>query len=226
MKISARLLKNILTFLSLSVLVSCFPLGGQLKEDVNSTAFQIINSDTNKEIDEVFCIPQYSSYTGVSTGLGETGGRGSSNTFFANPIIYKTGDKFEIEQGSAFGMFFIPKATWIGSSWSLDNVIFVAPGYKPKIVWDLWGDRTLHIGYGATKQKILEKDVVRLDPFELSLTKENTKKIKHILQQEVIEGEENYLFGLKNHKKHQIRFSLKERNILKEFFDRAENSIR
>lgn len=99
--------------------------------------FLITDAATNKPIPEVLVIPRYTSFHGVSTLLGEGPGKGTDRDYLDKPFVYRTGEPFKLKLPKSGGLPLIP-FVFIGTGRSIQDVLFIAPHYRPHRVSDLW----------------------------------------------------------------------------------------
>lgn len=108
---------------------------------------QVIDASTGKPIPELLLIPRYSLFKGTSTLLGEGPGRGTDRNYLAKPFAYHTGTPFILKLPKSTG-FGLPGLLFMGKGRSLDEVLVVAPGYRPlwfSSLWSVGSERKLQL---------------------------------------------------------------------------------
>jgi hypothetical protein len=177
------------------------------QQKISKEPVQVVDAATGKLIPELLVIPRYSSFKGVSTLFGEGPGRGVNRDYLAKPFVYHTKDPFKPKQPKVVGVF-IPGLIFTGKGVSLEGVLVIAPGYRPRWFTSLWeagAERKLQL----TPMSVDESSALlgeKLSPLERGARRVN---------------DDCSFWDLPTPCDLEIRFNKKERELVRSFLQQA-----
>jgi len=151
----------------------CFPVHQKAQLDIPSDSMQWTDQQTGTIVEPVLIIPRYSTHTGVSTGAGHGPGAMRDRYFVAHAFVYRSDQPFVPPQPESTGMAIGWFWGFAGKGRTIDGVVVVARGYRPKWVWNLW-------------QRDI-KDQFQLEPLSEQEWKKQQERMKQWLESERIE---------------------------------------
>ena len=133
--------RNALQILSALVLAGLIHANASAQQrSVSKEPIRVVDASTGKTIPEVLMLPQYSTFRGISTILGEGPGRGTTRYYIARPYLYRSGTPFKQKLPKSFGLM-VPVFLFVGKGRTLEGVLVVAPGYRPEWFIDFWVEK-------------------------------------------------------------------------------------
>ena len=181
---------------------ACLPSVRKAQLPVPPDPITFSDRATARVVTPVLVLPRYSSHSGMSTGAGHGPGAMVDRFYVADAFIYHAGQEFRPKQPRSVG------AVWLGAAFTgrgvtLDGVLVVASGYRPKWVWNLWG-RDL-------------ADQFQLDPLPTGSAKDALDEIRMILHDRELVPRANDLWSLGPRYKLESRLTEDELRTVDEF---------
>ncbi len=197
------------------VCVSCGSVG-QAHRPVDSQPIIFVDAKSGATISRVLVVPQYSSATGVSSGGGHGPGYMVDKSFMSFPMIYLSGETFRPVQPDSTGLLLGP-VVFVGQGVSLNGITVLASRYKPRYLWDLW-DRPR--GFK-----------VALEPLAPDEAPNQERRLQGLLEQDRIRSAdltdvEREALVVSADTAVSVRFTSKDRQLVREFFSQSRGPIR
>jgi hypothetical protein len=171
------------------------------KRDVDQSPLPLFDVVTGDPITQCLVVPVYSRARGVFFG-GE-GRLGDDSVFVSHPFVYRHAEAFRpTERGG--GMIGLPGGGFAaGNGWGLDSIIVVAPGYRARLIWGLWGRKRENFGLMPLK-------AAEVGPY--------LRRLSSILSTGVISREDQRFIGRSSGEPLVVDFSAEERQLVASFF--------
>ena len=195
--------------LFLIAMASAFCYSGGSKLPVVTIPLRVVDSRTDRPIEECLVVPRYTSSSGVASGAGHGPGKMKHEFSIARPFVYRAGEEFRPYEGEASGVFVL--GVWSGDSVSIDGVTVIVPGYRSLWVWGLWS-RTEHT-------------TLALEPLEPAVAVRDLAEIRGLLASDSVEGADRMRWSLGGDDPLHVRFTDVERGAALRFLDSADEAV-
>jgi hypothetical protein len=168
---------------------------------VDHSPLPLFDVVTGGPIAECLVVPVYSRARGVF--LGGEGRLASDSLFLSHPFVYRRQDAFSpVERGG--GLVGLPGgAVAAGNGWGLNSIVVVAPGYKARLVWGLWGRKRENFG---------------LTPLDAAEGGPYLRRVHSILSSAVVSNDDQQFIGWSASERLVIEFSAADRQLISSFF--------
>jgi hypothetical protein len=189
----------------------CFPYYGLGQKRVPRAPLVLVDAQTGGATDGVLMIPRYSSFSGISTGAGHgpefsTG----SEVFIAHPFLYRQGKNFSPRQTSSAGVITLWPLAFVGSGSTLDGIMVVAPGYKPKWLSDLWPE---------------EQREIFLNPIVGSAARAELQRISAMIEDKTLSEADKRMFAYASPDPIYVRLTEREKQLIRSFVSEALTNL-
>lgn len=171
--------KNIV--ITLTFLVVSMVLGGcRAQAQLPAGPVYFVDAKTGKNAAPVLLIPNYGTFSGISTGAGHGPTKGRNGLLFAHPFIYRSdGSPFKVKQPLSTAIGIPPYLGLVHKGISLNGIDVYSKGYKIE-------DISIHLLYQPRPKTF------RLEPLGEAESKEEFARISDGLHNKNFEVLLNY----------------------------------